>query len=168
MKTTIKNQDLIFQKWIKEHKGIIFKILYAYSNSKQDQDDLFQDICLQLWKSILNFKNESKETTWIYRVALNTSMQWSRKETQRNNPLKYLEKKHFLLVANIEEINEEMVWLYDQIRTLDDIDRSITLLYLDNLSYDDISDILGISKSNIGVKLNRIKAKLIKRSEVME
>lgn len=134
--------------------------------SPQDREDLFQEIALQLWNSIPKFRSDAKETTWIYRVALNTAMQWNRKEKKRLSSLIPLETKHYLLPGNDRYENEDLAWLYAEIRQMGNVDRSLILLYLDGVSYQEIAEILGISNSNVGVKLNRIKNKLIKRSEV--
>ena len=159
-------QDQIFRKWIKQHKAVIFKILHAYCARQQDREDLFQEIALQLWNSIPKFRSEAKEITWIYRVALNTAMQWDRKEKRRLSPLTHLEIEHYLLPGNDHRYNEDVAWLYTEIRQMGDIDRVLILLYLDGVSYQEITEILGISNSNVGVKLNRIKKKLLRRSEV--
>lgn len=159
-------QDRIFRQWINQHKAVIFKILHAYCAQPQDREDLFQEIALQLWNSIPKFRSDAKETTWIYRVALNTAMQWNRKEKKRLSSLIPLETKHYLLPGNDRYENEDLAWLYAEIRQMGNVDRSLILLYLDGVSYQEIAEILGISNSNVGVKLNRIKNKLIKRSEV--
>ena len=160
------DQDKIFKRWINQYKGLIFKILHAYSSNKQDREDLFQDITLQVWKSIPRFLNQSKETTWIYRVALNTALHWNRKKKKHISSLVPLEGKHFLYAGSETKNLEDLEWLYSEIRLMGDVDRSLVLLHLDGIGYQEISEILGISNSNVGVKLNRIKRRLIKRSEV--
>jgi RNA polymerase sigma-70 factor (ECF subfamily) len=162
----LKQQSQIFKNWIDLHKGIIFKILYAYSSNKQDREDLFQEITLQLWNSIPKFCNRSKETTWIYRVALNTALHWSRNEKKRISSLIPLDKKHFIIKSTDNNLVEDLEWLYSEIRLLGKVDRSLILLYLEGVSYQECSEILGISYSNVGVKINRIKHKLSQRSEV--
>lgn len=161
-------QDQVFKKWIDQHKGVIFKILYVYSSNKQDREDLFQEITFQLWNSIPGFQNRSKEITWIYRVALNTALHWSRNEKKRISSLIPLENMHFLIESSETPLVEDLEWLYSEIRLLGKVDRSLILLYLEGVGYQECSEILGISYSNVGVKINRIKQRLSQRSEVQQ
>jgi len=159
-------QEKLFKQWLEEYKNLIFKVVRAYAKSQQDQDDLFQEILLQLWLSIPRFEGEAKETTWIYKVALNTSLVWKRTEKRKRKKLR-------TEALNIQEIsqaksdcdkssqNQQILGqVYDSIRQLAKSESSIVLLYLDGLSYDEIADVLGISKSNVGARLNRAKKKL--------
>ena len=161
-------QDQVFKKWIDQHKGVIFKILHVYSSNKQDREDLFQEITFQLWNSIPGFQNRSKEITWIYRVALNTALHWSRNEKKRISSLIPLENMHFLIESSETPLVEDLEWLYSEIRLLGKVDRSLILLYLEGVGYQECSEILGISYSNVGVKINRIKQRLSQRSEVQQ
>ena len=160
------NPEQLFERWLNDHKKLIFKVVNAYEASPEQQEDLFQKILLQLWLSIPRFQGKAKETTWIYRVALNTALVWRRGETRRR-------KKHRRLIVHsisTSEIHantpgtatnqEILVQVYAAIRKLPKIDSSIVLLYLDGLSYEEMAEILGISKSNVGVKLNRAKKQL--------
>jgi len=159
-------QEELFKQWFGRYKNLIFKVVRAYAESQQDQDDLFQDILLQLWSSMPNFGGKAKETTWIYKVALNTSLVWKRTEKRKRKRLR-------TEVLNIQEISQAksdcdkssqsqqiLGQVYDSIKQLAKSESSIVLLYLDGLSYDEIADVLGISKSNVGVRLNRAKKKL--------
>jgi len=158
----------IFDDWLSKHKGILFKIIRAYAFNPNDQDDLFQEISLQVWKSIPEFRNESKPSTWIYRIALYTATVWARKEKKRppTQPLTDVERT---LTATNHPRDERSEWLYQQIGQLEPIDRSICLLLLDGFSYKEMAEMLGISESNVGVKVHRIKQYLIEKSkEVMQ
>lgn len=161
-------QQRIFECWLQEHKALLFKVILAYANSKADHEDLFQEICIQIWQSVLNFREESAVTTWIYRVALNTAIKWTRKEQKHYDGKQSLENIEYLLQESGKQRDVRLTWLYEQIGKLDKIDRSLTLLMLDGFGYREMSDILGISESNVGVKIHRIKKHLIKKSEKFE
>lgn len=156
-------QKQIFDDWLSQHKGILFKITRAYAFEAQDQDDLFQEISLQLWKSIPNFRGEAKASTWIYRVALYTATVWVRQEKKRP-PTQPLATVEHALQAKSQPRDDRLRWLYDQIARLDPIDRSLCLLLLEGFTYREMAEILGISESNVGVKIHRIKKHLSRKS----
>jgi len=159
-------QEQIFRQWFGGHKKLMFKVVRAYADAPQNQDDLFQEILLQLWSSIPSFQGDAKETTWIYRVALNTALVWNRTEKRKRKKF----RTEFLDIQEISQTkdgcdelpqNQHVLdQVYDSIRQLPKSESSILLLYLDGLSYDEMADVLGISKSNVGVRLNRAKKKL--------
>ncbi|MEO8473257.1 MAG: RNA polymerase sigma factor [Chryseolinea sp.] len=157
-------QAQIFEKWLSRYKALIFKIVRAYARVSEDQQDLFQEITVQVWRSIPLFKGESAVTTWIYRIGLNTAIKWIRKE-RRQDEIERATARDQILVGNIVESDDRLSWLYDEIHKLDEIDRSVTLLMLDGLSYKEMSTILGITETNVGVKINRIKKQLIGKSK---
>ena len=160
---TEKERQHIFGNWLEQHKALIFKIVRAYSSSTMDQDDLFQEIIIQVWRSVPSFRQESSVTTWLYRIALNTAIKWTKRE-QRQAQKETLDKvQHFL--HEPQPINEQLLWLYDAIHQFDEVDRSITLLFLDGFSYKEMAIMLGITESNVGVKINRIKKQLINLSK---
>ncbi len=130
-----------------------------YCHNKEDKEDLFQDIVLQLWRAYPSFKGQAKVSTWIYRVAINNAITRLRKETRRE---KYtgLDEEAFLVAAEEDHSGERLGQMYQAIKKLSEVDRAVTLLYMDNCSYKDISDIMGLSESNVGFKLNKIKTKL--------
>ncbi len=154
-----------FKQWLETHKGLIFRVIRTYAVTAEDRDDLFQEILLQLWSSIDNFQGKAKETTWIYRIALNTTLIWQRRETRK-------QKKHSALVLKFRETsntknNTDLPYdcqileqLYQAIRQLPVIDSSVILMHLDGVSYDEMAEVLGISKNHVGVRLNRAKARL--------
>lgn len=147
---------------LEENTGIIIKISRAYTNTSQDREDLINDIVLELWKSFDKFKGDSKISTWIYRVALNTSMNYKRK--RKNDSLFiFLNdfKKEEILPWLVEpESSSESEILYDCIDELNEINKAIILLYLDGNSHDEISTIMGISKTNVGTRISRIKEQI--------
>lgn len=159
-----RKQKQIFNEWLNRHKGIMFKIIRAYAFSLHDQEDLFQEISLQLWQSIPDFRGESKPSTWIYRVALYTATVWVRKERTRPPTQPLAEVEHALTMSD-QRRDGRSQWLYEQIGQLEPIDRSVCLLLLDGFSYKEMAEILGISESNVGVKVHRIKQYLIQESK---
>jgi RNA polymerase sigma-70 factor (ECF subfamily) len=163
----VRKQKQIFDVWLSQHKGIMFKIIRAYAFNEHDQEDLFQEISLQVWKSIPEFRGESKPSTWIYRVALYTATVWVRKEKTRPPTQPLADVEHALTVTN-QQSDERSEWLYQQIGGLEPIDGSVCLLLLDGFSYNEMADILGISASNVGVKVHRIKQYLIQESKEVE
>lgn len=156
-------QKRIFEEWLSKHRGLLFKIVRAYESDAMGQDDLFQEITIQVWRSIPSFRHESSVTTWLYRIALNTAIKWTKRERKhyRTEPL---ENVQHVLQESGSSIDEQLTWLYEEIYKLDEIDRSITLLLLEGFSYKEMAGILGISESNVGVKINRIKKQLITKS----
>lgn len=162
----IDKQEKIFKQWFDEYKKLIFKVVKTYADLPQDRDDLFQEILLQIWSSIPSFQGGAKETTWIYRVALNTALVWKRTEKRKRKRV----RTEFLDIQEIpqakgdsDELSQDQHVLdqvYNSIRQLPKSESSIVLLYLDGISYDEMADVLGISKSNVGVRLNRAKKKL--------
>lgn len=161
---TTSDRDKIFGEWLAGHKGILFKVVHAYALEHADRQDLFQEIAIQVWRSIEVFRGESSVPTWIYRVALNTAMAWTRKEARHRHGQERLEMGEDLLTTTSAEKRDPRVeWLYHQIAQLKDIDRSVALLLLDGFSYKEIAAIVGITESNVGVKINRIKSALAGR-----
>ena len=161
---TEKEQKQIFEDWLSQHKGLIFKIVRAYAFTVADQDDLFQEIIIQVWHSIPAFRKESAVTTWLYRVSLNTAIKWTKKE-RKHNQAEALEGVQHILEEGRMQTDERLTWLYEEIYKLDEIDRSITLLLLEGFSYKEMASILGITESNVGVKINRVKKLLIIKSK---
>jgi RNA polymerase sigma-70 factor, ECF subfamily len=156
-----EDQRRKFDEWLGVHKALLFKVVRAYAFTPHDREDLFQEIATQVWRSIPSFRGESAVTTWLYRVALNCALAWSRdhkKHRRRNDNFDAVERT---LHESAEAKNPRLEWLYEQIAKLDEIDRSLTLLVLDGFSYRTIAETLGLSESNVGVKLNRIKARLV-------
>lgn len=154
----------IFDEWLSQHKGIFFKIIRAYAFTPYDQDDLFQDIALQLWQSIPDYRGEAKPSTWIYRVALYAASVWVRKEKKQpfTQPLPDLEQT---LTITPQPANDRLDWLYEQIAQLEPVDRSLCVLLLDGFSYKEMAAMLGISESKVGVRIHRIKQHLTRKSQ---
>lgn len=162
---TEKEHQHIFGTWLDENKALLFKVVRAYAFTESDRDDLFQEICIQVWRSVPNFREESRVTTWLYRIALNTAIKWNRDEKKYREGRQSFDKMEHLLQQKQETVDERLEWMYRQISKLDKVDRSLCLLMLDGFSYREMSDILGITESNVGVKIHRIKKHLIEKSE---
>lgn len=146
---------------LEKNIGIIIKIARAYSKTLPDKEDLINDITLELWKSYGRFKGDSKISTWIYRIALNTSMNYKRKREKERlfflDDLKQVENISWL-IEQPDSTNSEI--LYQCIDELNQLNKAIILLYLDGNSHDEISDITGISKTNVGTRISRIKEQI--------
>lgn len=157
-------QEVILLDWLSRHRGLLVKVARAFVRSTADQDDLLQEIALQVWNSIPRYKKDTAETTWLYRVAFHTAINWSRKVKSRDRVLKEYQEQ--LALFHREQKDDPRVeWLYEQIGELPTIDRSLALLMLDGFSYREMSETLGITESNVGVRVNRIKKRLSKQLE---
>lgn len=157
-------RDRIFGGWLEDHKGILFKVVHAYAFEHADRQDLFQEIAVQVWRSVDAFRGESSVPTWMYRVALNTAIAWTRKKGRHERGKEPLGAMEGLLSTGSSARPDPRVeWLYQQIAQLKEVDRSVALLLLDGFSYKEIAAIVGITESNVGVKINRIKTALADR-----
>jgi len=142
------------------HRGLIYKVCNLYCSDQEDRKDLFQEIVLQVWKSMPGFRHESALSTWMYRIALNTAITHFKKERRSLNNYRSITGIDIPDLNDGNEKEELMIQMFAAIDGLDKIDKSIILLHLEEKSYEEISEIIGLSKSNVGVKLNRIKTKL--------
>ena len=152
-------RNTVFESWIDAHKAILFKVARVYGATDSDREDLFQEIALQLWHSVEAWRGDCEATTWIYRVALNTALAWRRKERRHRQGRQDIEDATGLLVAPCGR-DPRLDWIYQRIAALDELNRALALLMLDGCSYREMAQILGLSESNVGVKINRIKAVL--------
>jgi RNA polymerase sigma-70 factor (ECF subfamily) len=152
-----------FIELVNDYRALIFKVCNLYCRDPESCRDLFQEVVLQLWKSYPGFRKEAADSTWIYRVALNTAISNFRKEKRSpdQKPLD-LEELEIPDLSIATDENESRKLLHLAIDRLSEIEKAIIMLYLDEKSYDEISEIIGISTSNVGVRLNRIKSKLNK------
>lgn len=161
-------QQHILESWLRQHQMLLFKVVRAYAFTPADQDDLFQEIVIQVWRSIPGFQEQSSLSTWLYRVSLNTALTWTRRERKHQAGRQPLDHATHLLQERAKPIDERLAWLYEEITRLHEVDRSLMLLLLDGFSYKEMSAILGITESNVGVKINRIKKHLIQQSKAYE
>jgi RNA polymerase sigma factor (sigma-70 family) len=149
-----------FIKVIKENEGLIFKVATLYTNSFQDKEDLHQEIVFQLWKSFDSFNEQSKLSTWMYRVAMNTAI-YNLKSVKRQIHTISIdaETERYAEVADKPE-EERLRLLHESIQTLNLLERGIILLYLEGKNHQEIAEIIGITTSNVGTRISRIKEKL--------
>ncbi len=147
---------------MEQHKGIIYKVANSYCKDEQHKQDLIQEIVLQLWLSFNRYDETFKLTTWIYRIALNVSISFYRKEHRRKviNQDMSVHVLHFREDCVEGNLKEEIDSLYVYIKSLKEIDRAIILLHLDSNNYQEISDILGLTITNVSTKLSRIRQQL--------
>jgi RNA polymerase sigma-70 factor (ECF subfamily) len=162
-----------FKSWHSEHGGIPLKVARAYTATADDCQDLAQEILLQVWRSLPRFEGRATPATWSYRVALNTALGWRRKEQQRQSrqlPIGDVEDQSHACNDHTDQPTqrETVERLYAAIRQLPKADAALVLLYLDNLSYAEMADVLGITESNVGVKLNRAKKALRRLMEASD
>lgn len=150
--------ELEFAQIVKEHKGTIYTVCYMFSKDEAEVSDLFQDILVNLWKGFAKFRGESSAGTWIYRVSLNTCISAERKKKRKAETLPLT--MDINLFADTDEDTRQVKMLRDRISRLGPFDRAIVLLWLENLSYDEIGAIVGISAKNVSVRLVRIREQL--------
>lgn len=151
-----------YQSQILPYAGIIVKICRAYTDTQEDFEDYYQEVCLQIWRSHKNFRNESDWSTWIYRLTLNVCMTLLKKNKVRGSTFDTAVLDTELNVENHAFSDESLSQLYAAIKKLKEVDRAIILLYLEEKSYNEIAEIIGTNTSNIGVRIMRIKDKLKK------
>jgi len=159
-----RRQKEKFLKLISEHQDLIRKVAAMYYKNKADQEDAFQEILVNLWKAYPTFRGESKITTWMYRVALNTVISGFRKASNRvHRNRSDVNISDELVKPERENVsNEDIDVLYQSIERLTDIEKAVIMLYMEEKTYDDIAEIMGMTRTNVGVKINRIKKKLQK------
>jgi RNA polymerase sigma-70 factor (ECF subfamily) len=158
-------QSRIFEQWLKEYSPLLFKVARSFAFTLGDQDDLFQEVSIQVWRSVPKFKEQSAVSTWLYRIALNTAITWSRKEKKHQDGRQNIDVMNNILQENVKHVDERLTWLYQEIGKLNKIDRSLALLILDGFNYKEMAEILGVSETNLGVKVHRIKKHLIEKSK---
>ena len=160
--------DQAFLSEVNRNLGIVYKIARLYFTDPDERGDVIQEMMYQLWRSYQRFSGRSKFSTWMYSVCLNTALTYVRKSSRRRS--EPLSATHLQIAEQASESQEEKIaLLYKAIGGLSPLNRAIILLYLDDLSYDEIATITGLSKSNVGVRLVRIKDQLekeLKNSEV--
>jgi RNA polymerase sigma-70 factor, ECF subfamily len=153
-------RDRIFGDWLAAHQGTLFKVVRAYAFEHADRQDLFQEVAIQVWRSVDAYRGESSVKTWMYRIALNAAISWTRKQDRHHRGKQPLEIVEGLLTASAAEADPRVEWLHRQITQLKDVDRWVALLMLAGFAYKEIAAIAGISEGNVAVKINRIKAAL--------
>ena len=152
-----------FELLVREHKRTIYTVCYMFSHNKAEIDDLFQEILIRLWNGFDTYEGRSNARTWIYRVALNTAINQDKKQRRRIETVPLTVDMDPFEADNPK--TEQVRKLHDLISQLELIDRSLVLLWLEGISYDEIGAIIGITPNNVGVRLARIKEKLVQMSK---
>lgn len=155
-----------FIRLVDQHRGMLYKVCRLYCSSEPDRQDLFQEIVIQLWRAYPSFRGEARFGTWLYRIALNTAISGLRR------------RRHHIVLADpgqlpveLQDIQysgekeEQLQQLYEAINRLTEIEKALTMLYLEDKSYQEMEEILGIPQNNLRVKMNRIKEKLRKMTK---
>ncbi len=157
------DKEYQFELLVREHKRTIYTVCYMFSHNKTEVEDLFQEVLIRLWNGFDHYEGRSSARTWVYRVALNTAINQDKKERRRIVTVP--------LTVDIDPFEaddpktQQVRKLHDLISQLELIDRSLVLLWLEGIPYDEIGAIIGITPNNVGVRLARIKDKLVKMSK---
>jgi len=151
-----------YQQFILPYAGIIIKICRAYTNSQEDFEDYYQEVCLQIWRSRDNFNQQSEWSTWIYKVALNVCLTYLKKSKNKEQELTSDALPEEVIEHSQAFANDDINLLYNAIKHLSETDRALILLYLEEKTYEQIAEILGTNVNNVGVRINRIKVRLNK------
>jgi RNA polymerase sigma-70 factor (ECF subfamily) len=153
-----------FEQLLKEHQRIVLHVARLYAPHADDRAELIQEISTQLWRAYPGYDPSRKFSTWMYRIALNVGISWLRESSRRGSVIGPLEDDllEAMVVESVE--SDAMRELYDLIATLDPINRALILLYLEDRPYKEISEVLGISESNVATKIARIKQQLRERA----
>ena len=155
--------ELDFARVVREHKGTIYTVCYMFSKDEEEVADLFQEILVNMWKGFSGFRGDSSARTWIYRVSLNTCISAERKKKRRGESVPL--SMDINLFEDHDEDIKQIRLLQGRISRLGPFDRAIVLLWLENLSYNEIGEIIGISAKNVSVRLFRIKEQLRNMSD---
>lgn len=156
---SIQDKNDLFISIIESHKGILYKIANSYCKASEDRKDLIQEIFVQLWKSFDNYDNAYKYSTWIYRISLNVAISFYRKENTRTKISGPFTDGifNFVNANDTEEKEINLTMLQQFISELKQLDKALMLLYLEEKSYKEISEIIGYSETNVATKISRIK-----------
>ena len=152
-----------FEELVKQYKRTIYSVCYMFSRDKEEINDLFQEILVRLWLGFDQFEQRSSVNTWVYRIALNTAINSDKRAKRRPQtvPLSTDIDPYDPQDSSFEQVRQ----LYALINQLDVMDRGLVLLWLEGISYDEIAAIMGITVANVGIKLHRIKEKLVQKSK---
>lgn len=162
------NKD--FLDLLEQHKKIIFKVCNSYCKDPDSRKDLTQEIVIQLWKSFRKYDAQYKISTWMYRIALNVAISFYRREKKYTSTTSLAESTlHFVDDStSSHDMESDIAQLHRFIDQLDELHKALMILYLDNNSYKDISEVLGITETNVATKINRIKQKLKHQFEIIK
>lgn len=164
-----KQLKILFDEIVNEHKGILFKVARTYCKEDAERQDLVQEILVQVWQSLHRYKEGYKLTTWLYRVALNVAISFYRKAATREKQLSHIYNPyHPANEPSYLEKEEKLALLEKFIDELNELDKALILLYLEQKAYKEIAEILGITETNVATKLSRIKVALKQKFDNQE
>ncbi len=150
------NRQSEFETLVEQHKATVYSVCYMFAESREDADDLFQEVLLKLWSGLAKFRGDASTKSWVYRVSMNTCISYKRKKKISTAPLDIAPE----VIEGDSYSSRQTAMLRERIQRLQPFDRAIVLLWLENMSYDEIGAIVGLSPRNVGVRLTRIKDKL--------
>lgn len=153
----MNSDEQLFSKVVKDNKSTIYSVCYMFSKDADEVADLFQEVLIRLWRGFGSFQGQSNIKTWIYRVALNTCISIDRKKRSRSKAVLSMDVDYF---DGSGAENAQARMLHDRIARLQPLDRAIVLLWLEQISYDEIGAIVGISAKNVSVRLTHIRLQL--------
>lgn len=153
-----KNQTIDFERMVMEHKSTIYSVCYMFTETKDEADDLFQEVLISLWQGKDSYRGDASLRSWVYRVSMNTCISYKRK---KKLPTVGLEFSSDIMESDSPQKKQARM-LHERITMLEPFDRAIVLLWLEDMSYEEIAAIVGISSKAVGVRLLRIKEKLKK------
>ena len=165
-----RNKSDNFLSVIESNKGILYKITNSYCQNRDDREDLIQEIIIQLWKSFDKYNDEYKYSTWIYRIALNVAISFYRTENRRKTISNVLPERllNYTDLNVLDETDVQINFLQQFISELKVLDKALMLLYLEEKSYREISEIIGLSETNVATKIGRIKTLLKQKFTVIK
>jgi len=155
-------------KLVQEHRSLLYKVCSIYCFTEADRQDLFQEMVIQLWRSYPTFRGESKFSTWLYRIALNTAISDLRRQNRRPSTTSTDDIPPPPFLPDMTwpgEEQEQLQQLYTAINKLSDVEKALVMLYLEDKSYEEMEEIMGINQNNLRVKMNRIREKLRKMTK---
>jgi RNA polymerase sigma-70 factor (ECF subfamily) len=164
--TPDREREARFHEWLREHRGILHKIARAHASTAAEQEELFHDMALQIWRSLPGFREQCRPVTWVYRVCFNTALEWRRGQRRRRLATETeVGRVEQMISAEprpgwTQEESELLARLYAAIQALPDGERTVVVLSLEGLSYREIGEITGVTENHIGVTLNRARGKL--------
>ena len=165
-RATNKTMKPEFEQLIRDHAGVLHKLCRVYTFNADEYEELFQEMLVQIWRSIESFRGEAKISTWLYQICINTALSFRSKRARGKKRFEPLDGKTFVQPAPDTAKDERLQKLYAAIRELKPIDRAIVSLYLDEKSYEETAQILGISKTNVATRLMRLKKHLTEKLSV--
>jgi len=155
-----------FEQTIRDNSGVLHKLCRVYTYNADEYEELFQEMLVQIWRSTGNFRGEAKISTWVYRICINTALSFRSKLARSKKRFEPLDGKIFIQPVADNDKDERLPRLFAAIRELKPIDRAIVSLYLDDKSYEETAQILGISKTNVATRLMRLKIRLMENLSV--